>query len=498
VGSSPTLGTLENKNDMKIIVSTKPITEQITDLCVLFPQDIKKADTLLGGMLSEVIKQESFSDKKGKTLVFHTHGKIKSRSLLVLGIGDKPLDVSDWQTIGATIARQAKASKCTSISMTLSQNLVQPVVEGLYLGSYEFLQYKKKDDEKHTPIENVIICIGEKDVKATTVALELAHLTSQATLFARDLVNEPSSMTTPTHLAGVAATLAKKYGYGIEILGTSEMKNLKMNALLAIAKGSDEEPKFIKLAYIAPKATKTICLVGKGITFDSGGLSLKPGNSMETMKCDMAGAAAILGVFSVLSNIKPNVTVVGLIAATENMPSGKAIKPGDVVTAMNGKTIEIANTDAEGRVILADAVSYAEEFVKPDAMIDLATLTGACMVALGEDIAGLFSNNKELSDALKNAAETSGEKIWELPLVASYNDLMKSHIADIRNISKSRYGGAITGALFIGAFVKDTLPWAHLDIAGPAFAEKDELLTPYGGTGFGVRTLLSYLQSEGK
>lgn len=480
---------------MKITLSTKPIFDHTSDLCVVFPHEIKNADGLLNGMLSQILKEESFEVKKGKTLLFHTHGKLLSRRLLLVGIGDKPLDVTAWQKVGATIARQAKTSKCSSITLSATKSTLQALVEGLYLGSYEFLQYKKNDEEKKSSIENVVICVSEKEIDSAADILKIAHLTSQATVFARDLVNEPSSMTTPTHLSFVATTLAKTYGYGVEILGVSEMKKLNMNALLSIARGSDEEPQFIKLEYVSSKATKTVCLVGKGITFDSGGLSLKPGNSMETMKCDMAGAASILGVFSVLSRIQPDVNVIGLIAATENMPSGKAVKPGDVVTAMNGKTIEIANTDAEGRVILADAVSYAQEFVKPDVLIDLATLTGACVVALGEDIAGLFSNNTDLSEILKEAAIKSGEKIWELPLVDAYKELMKSHIADIRNISKSRYGGAITGALFIGAFVSESLPWAHLDIAGPAFAERDEHVTPYGGTGFGVRTLLWYLQS---
>jgi leucyl aminopeptidase len=480
---------------MKIIISTTSITQEKSDLLAVFPENIQEIDKKLGGLLTEVIKEEAFEDKKGKTLLLHTHGKIPSKRVLLVGLGKKSLDVSDWQTIGAAIARQAKASKCRSIALSMAQKPVQSIVEGLYLGSYEFLQYKKDETEKHTGIENVILYVSENESKAAITLLEQAYLTSEATMFARDLVNEPSSMTTPTHLAHVAEDLARNHNYEVEVLDTTAMKKLHMHAFLAIAKGSDEEPKFIKLSYANPKATKTVCLVGKGITFDSGGLSLKPGNSMETMKCDMAGAASILGVFSVLGKLKPSVNVVGLIAATENMPSGKAIKPGDVVTSMNGKTIEIANTDAEGRVILADAVTYAEKFVKPDCLIDLATLTGACMVALGEDVAGLFSNNTELCSALKKAAELSGEKIWELPLVASYNDLLKSHIADIRNISKTRYGGAITGALFIGAFVKETLPWAHLDIAGPAFAERDEPLTPYGGTGFGVRTLIAYISA---
>jgi leucyl aminopeptidase len=267
-----------------------------------------------------------------------------------------------------------------------------------------------------------------------------------------------------------------------------------MGGLLGIAKGSDEDPKFIRLAY---KGTgkKTIVLVGKGITFDSGGLSLKPDSGMETMKMDMAGAATVLGIFSALKTVKPAVNVVGLIAACENMPSGKAIKPGDVVTALNGKTIEIINTDAEGRVILADALSYASQFEKPDALIDLATLTGACMVALGEEIAGLFSNDKELAETLKTSAQKTGERVWEMPLVPEYRELIKGKVGDIKNSAGKKYGGAITAALFLENFVDPKIHWAHIDIAGPAFEEKGKPLTPYGGTGFGVRMLLDFINN---
>jgi leucyl aminopeptidase len=262
--------------------------------------------------------------------------------------------------------------------------------------------------------------------------------------------------------------------------------------LLGIARGSDESPRFIRLSYRG-NHKKNVCLVGKGITFDSGGLSLKPGSGMETMKMDMAGAADILGIFSVISGMKTGCNVTGLIAATENMPSGKAIKPGDIVSVLNGKTVEIVNTDAEGRVILADAISYAEKYVKPDEIIDLATLTGACIIALGEDVAGLFSNSTELSTRLLRSAKNTGERLWELPLISDYKTLLKSNVADIKNVSKSKYGGAITGALFIREFVPEKIPWAHMDIAGPAYAETDTPIAPAGGTGYGVRMLLDYL-----
>ena len=302
----------------------------------------------------------------------------------------------------------------------------------------------------------------------------------------------------------VAKAIARKSkNIRCSVFGKKEMKKLGMNGLLAVARGSHEEPKFIKLTYrggtsASSVSNKTICLIGKGITYDSGGLSLKPQSVLETMKCDMAGAATILAVFQAIRIVKPKINVVGLIAATENMPGGGAIKPGDVVRALNGKTIEIVNTDAEGRVVLADALSYASKYIKSDYIIDLATLTGACVVALGEDIAGLFTDNEKLAGILFGAGTRVGEKMWRMPIANEYEEHLKSEIADVRNVSKTKYGGAINGALFLKEFAPKETPWAHLDIAGPAFAEKDTTLAPYGGTGFGVQTILSIISEAGE
>lgn len=405
--------------------------------------------------------------------------------------------------------------------MTKKQ-LAEGVVEGMTLGTYTFNRYKKMEKKEHE-IETVSIIsdAGKKDLEK---GIHTGEIMSRATTLARDLVNEPSSVTTPTFLSLVARDIAKKNAsITCDVLEKKDMEKLGMGGILGIAKGSDEEPKLIKLTFRChpehtegsrPKSKqsdhngishpdsasgfemtdgKTIVLVGKGVTFDSGGLSLKSQEGMETMKIDMAGAASILGIFSVLSELQPNATVIGIIPAVENMPSGKAIKPGDVVKAYGGKTIEVISTDAEGRVILADALAWAGDMMKPDVMIDLATLTGACMIALGEDIAGLFTTNETLGKNLIHSSEQAGEALWELPLPESYNDLIKSDIADIRNVSKKRYGGAITAALFLNAFVPENVPWAHLDIAGPAVAEKDAPLTSVGATGFGVRLILEYL-----
>ena len=266
-----------------------------------------------------------------------------------------------------------------------------------------------------------------------------------------------------------------------------------MNGLLAVSRGGPEEPRFIKLRY-APtgRPKKKIALIGKGLTFDSGGLSLKPAKSMQTMKIDMSGAAAVLGTMYAVSQIKPRVQVTGYVPSSENMPSGTAQKPGDVIRYRNGKTVEVLNTDAEGRLILADALIAARED-KPDVIIDLATLTGACMVALGSQVAGLFSNDEKLTDDLMASGRKAGERLWPMPLVEEYKTDIKSNIADIKNIGGG-YGGAITAALFLQEFVADT-PWAHLDIAGPAFSERALPHVPRGGTGFGVRTLINYVLS---
>jgi leucyl aminopeptidase len=356
------------------------------------------------------------------------------------------------------------------------------------------LIHKNKETQKEEhDIQKVTIICEKRFVKETAQGIISGVIATDATIVTRDLVNEPPSITTPTYLSRIAKKLTVHSSkIKVKVFGKKEMKKLEMFGLLGIARGSHEEPKFIKLTYNGG-GKKVITLVGKGITYDSGGLSLKPQAGLETMKCDMAGAATILGVFQAFRLLKPKINVVGLIAATENMPGGGAIKPGDVVRAMNGKTIEIVNTDAEGRVVLADALSYAEKFIRSDVVIDLATLTGACVVALGEDIAGLFTDDGKLAEDLLDAGIHVGETMWRMPIAKVYEEHLKSEIADVRNVSKVRYGGAINGALFLKEFAPKDTPWAHIDIAGPAFAEKDTTISSYGGTGFGVQMLLSFI-----
>ncbi len=442
---------------------------------------------LLRSIEKEIIRQ-SFSKKKHDALL--VCGNEQIHHILLVGMGKRgDVRPKDWLFFGGIVARKAKEMKVETIAILVLQNAdVQRVVEGIQLGSYTFNKYKSENDDTKHVIREVIF-VGEGDMSPF---ITRGQLFASAVSFARDLVNRSPSETTPSYLADLASQIANGSSMvSCNILSPDEMSD--MGGLLGIARGSNQAQKFIHLTYNGG-SNKTITLVGKGITFDTGGLSLKTSEGMQTMKLDMSGAATILAIFSVLDQLRPDLAIHGLIPATENMPGPNAVKPGDVVRALNGKTIEILNTDAEGRVILADAMSYAEKHIKSDAIIDVATLTGACMIALGEEVAGLFCNNRELRDALLVNSQHIGEDIWELPLVQSYKEQLKSHVADIKNIG-GKYGGAITGALFIEAFVPKGTPWAHLDIAGPSFTEKGNTICPPGGTGFGVRLLLAYLSS---
>jgi leucyl aminopeptidase len=326
---------------------------------------------------------------------------------------------------------------------------------------------------------------------------ELARLTCDAVMKVRDLSVGPGNYVTPTFLADQARAVAQQYGLDIIVWGKDELREHGMNAILAVNQGSSQPPAFVAMKYTAPGARKTVAVVGKGITFDSGGISIKPADHMEYMRHDMTGAATVIGFTQLAAAGKLGVNVLGVFAATENLPSGSAYKPGDVFRAYNGKTMEIVNTDAEGRVILSDSLAYAAE-QKPDAIIDFATLTGACQVALGDHATGLMSNNQALADALLAAGQKSGDRCWQLPLWKVYGEQIKTAMADVRN-SGGRRAGAITAALFLKEFVDD-IPWAHLDIAGTAYADSDQTyVAPYnprpGATGVGVRLLWHFCQS---
>jgi len=468
--------------------------------------DAKRFGASFVTLVSEASKREQFGAKSEEFLLLSGKGTVGAYKILVCGVGNEKFTrLEDLYHILAFAVKKSKESNPAKIALVVpdewirnfdTADVFRAACEASLLSSYRFLKYKDTKDEIKSEIEEILFPVSPGKLNSAQQGIDEGQIASSATCFARDLVNEPPEVTTPEYLAQVAHTIAKdsKGAIKVTVLEREDAQKLGMGAFLAVSQGSPKPPKFIILRYKGKNPKKKVVVIGKGITFDTGGLSIKPAEHMETMKLDMAGAAAVLGAFKALTQLSPAIEIVGMIASCENMPSGKAIKPGDIVTAANGKHIEILNTDAEGRLTLADVISYAKAKEKPSHIIDLATLTGACVVALGQDIAGLFSNNDALLQAIEKSASETGELVWRLPLFSGYKKLIKSHIADIKNIQTGKYGGAITAALFLADFVGDT-PWVHLDIAGPAYQENESPLMPKGGTGFGVRLLLRYFSS---
>ncbi len=465
-------------------------------------------DTSLGGIISDILNRRDFKGKQNEIFVFPTYGKIPAKRIMLVGLGRKEkLSLDKIRQASGASGKRVQDTGIKSFVSTLHEfdsynkdisieSCAEAVVTGSILGAYQFTRYKTPEPEGIKKVENLTLIVTKKALLPQVQSgARKAEIISEAVCFARDLGNMPSCDTTPTFLANTAKQIAKEYKLKCEILSKPQMQRLGMGGLLGTSQGSVQPPKFIIMEYKPDggrgEKADTIVLVGKGITFDSGGISIKPAKDMEKMKYDMAGAAAVLGTMKAVAAIKIPLNVVGLIPCTENLPSGSAVKPGDVLRTITGKTIEIISTDAEGRVILADALGYAKRY-NPTCVIDVATLTGACVVALGTAITGMLGNNDALKERVKNAGEASFERVWELPLMEEYDEQIKSDIADVKNIGGS-WGGAITGACFLKKFAED-LPWVHLDIAGTAMAEKDGPYVPKGGTGVGIRLLVQLLQ----
>ena len=423
----------------------------------------------------------------------------QGRTVVLLGVGR--VDEGDRSAIltraAASLAKQAKGAAHVATDLAAHGDPDQPgeaavrsVVEGFGLGAYRFTDHKGKGSPGDKPQTERLTVVGGGSGAKAQQAAQLGLAVVGGVSLARDLVNEPGGSLTPTEFAARARTMARTSGLRAEVWGRKEITSRKLGGLLGVNRGSDQAPAFVKLTY-TPKgrATGHLALVGKGITFDAGGLSIKTGTGMMTMKCDMGGAAAVIGAMSALREAGAPAKVTAYVPMTDNMLGGDATRPGDVLTIRNGKTVEVLNTDAEGRLILADALSLASE-AKPDAIVDLATLTGACVVALGGRIAGLMGTDDALVEQVKDAADRAGERVWELPLPADYAKGLESQVADLRNIGTGPYGGAMVAGLFLKEFVADGVPWAHLDIAGPAFADAADGEPPKGGTGFGVRSLV--------
>ncbi len=456
-------------------------------------------DRALGGGLDAFMREAGFGGKPGETLLVPVDGLAADVALLV-GTGPRAkITPSTLRRAAAAIAR--RASKVGSIATTLTSAApddvdaaaaAAAVTEGLLLGSYQFLSYKTKGEPSKLK-KAVLVGSGGADV---ATAVREASVIAEAVRWARDIVNEPSGTKSPTEFAAAAKKLLTGKGVKVTVLTEGQIKTQKMGGVLGVGQGSTRPPRFVKVVYEPPagkRAKGTLALVGKGVTFDTGGISIKPADGMEAMKTDMGGAAAVLAAMSTLRDLGVRHRVVAYAPMVENMPSGSAIRPGDVLKMRDGQTVEVLNTDAEGRLILADALSWAVDD-EVDAIVDLATLTGACVVALGEKVAGLMGNDDDWCAQVRAASDLAGEPTWPLPLPTDYQKQLDSEVADLRNIGANRYGGALTAGLFLQSFVGD-VPWVHLDIAGPARASGDDGELTRGGTGFGVRTLARLARS---
>ncbi|NJN90417.1 MAG: leucyl aminopeptidase [Leptolyngbyaceae cyanobacterium SL_5_14] len=458
--------------------------------------DLAELDTKLSGTLTELIAETEFKGKEGSSAITRVGAGSPIRKVAVLGLG-KPdsLKLDSLRRAAAVTARLAKKEKSKTVGVSLPvwnsdpALSAQAIAEGIELTLHQDNRFKSDEDKDKNTSPDQIELLGfggqeEAIIRARQIVLGV--------ILARELVAAPANVVDPIVLAETAEAIANEFGLELQILEREDCEKLGMGAFLGVAKASDLPPKFIHLTY-RPAATprRKVAIVGKGLTFDSGGLNIKgPGSGVEMMKTDMGGAAATLGAAKVIGQIKPDVEVHFISAVTENMISGRAMRPGDILTASNGKTIEVNNTDAEGRLTLADALVFAEK-LGVEAIVDLATLTGACVVALGDDMGGLWSEDEAIATQLTQAAELSGEKLWRMPMEDKYFDGLKSVVADMKNTGP-RAGGAITAALFLKQFVKET-PWAHLDIAGPVWKEKENGYNNPGATGFPVRTLVNWV-----
>ena len=454
-----------------------------------------------GGTVARAMDASRFTGAKGQSLtVLGQAGDIAR--LTLLGVGkNRELDARGAEALGGILAAEANAAGQKAVAVVVDPvkgskltpaQVAARIALGARLRNYRFDKYKTKDKpEQKNSLEQITLFVaGPAEARR---AWERLEPTVDAVFFTRDLVSEPANVLYPVEFARRARELTK-LGVKVEILGEAEMKKLGMHVLLGVGQGSERESQLLVMRWMnGPKSQKPIALIGKGVCFDTGGISLKPAGGMEDMKWDMGGAGAVTGAMRALAGRKARANVVAVCALVENMPDGNAQRPGDVVKSMSGQTVEVINTDAEGRLILCDAMWYAQEKFKPQAMVELSTLTGAIVVSLGHERAGLFSNNTQLSNKLRAAGAGIGEKLWRMPLGPNYDKLIDSDIADMKNVSTGRDGGSITAAQFLQRFVQDGVAWAHLDIAGMAWSNKGNSTTPKGATAYGVRLLDTWI-----
>jgi len=494
------------------VKKTKPEAYRGEAIVVCHFEDSKKLagsayllDRSSGGLLSEVINSGDFTGKHAQLSVIYTRGALPARRVLLLGLGKKKeFDLEKLRRAFSKAARSARELGIAEFAIALDpqnenrglEDATEAAVEGSLLGLYRFTQYKTRDDKEGSREIKAIslIAAGNAEARRMKAAAGNAEIISKAVSYARDLVSTPSNRMTPREMARRAKDAVVSKKVRLRTLDSRKMEKIGMNALLSVARGSREPARLIILEYSGGRrGEKPYVIVGKGITFDSGGISLKPADKMEEMKIDMSGGAAVLAILKAAAELELPVNLVGLVPATENLPGGNAYKPGDVLRSLSGQTIEVISTDAEGRLILADALTYAGRF-KPRAIIDMATLTGACVIALGDEVIGMMGTDDGLKYDLRSAAMETGEKLWELPLWDDYAELIKSDVADMKNTG-GRAGGAITAAVFLKKFVGD-IPWVHLDIAGPAWLSKDRHYIPRGASAVGVRLMVRFLRDR--
>jgi len=484
---------------LKTVNLTKDQTETLI-IPVCEDKDIHDNQTI-SSMIKKAKEIKEFKGEKDDELIFYNMDQIKRVIFSGLGKFEK-IDAEMLRKFAGKMVKKSIKKELSDILFAVPSDkklkldieiILEAMISGASLGNHIFDQYKK--EKKLKPMEQISFSVKADTAKKFDKLPSDIETVCNGTEIAREWVSLPSNDKTPEQFAKMIQSLAQKEGLGVTVFDQKELKKKNFNTMLAVASGSQNQPRLVILEYRPKGAKKSFALVGKGVTFDSGGINLKPGSSLDGMKQDMAGGAAVAATLITMAKLKPNFNLTGVIPIVENMPSGSAFRPGDIIRTYEGKTVEIGNTDAEGRLILIDAIAYTIEQYKPEVLIDLATLTGACIVALGDHIAGLFSNDDKLAEAIITSGKKTHERCWHMPMPDDYKEMLKSEFADLNNVTDTRSGGAVTAALFLSEFVKDTR-WAHIDIAGPAYIKKENSYCGAGGTGFGVRLLCDLLKKN--
>ncbi|MBD3190233.1 MAG: leucyl aminopeptidase [Candidatus Heimdallarchaeota archaeon] len=465
---------------------------------------IAKDNVALGKTIQEFLELQDFKGKKKESAIIYSPTELATKRLMLVGLGkEKDLSIEDIRNVIGEVSRKVRDLGTKKIAISIDHFLrkdfsleavTEAIVQGIIMGSYQNLKYRTKDLDKFKKLDELIIFSSDADPEKLETSANAGKIIAEAVNFCRELSWGPPNYITPSKLAEEAERLAKEYKITTKIFDRAEAKEIGLTSFLAVAQGTEEPPKFIIMEYGAGKKdVETVALIGKAITFDSGGISIKSSSGMEKMKADMTGGAVVIAIMQAIAQLQPNVHLIGIVPATDNMPSGRAYHPADVITSYSGQTIEVISTDAEGRMVINDALTYAAKNYKPKMMFDFATLTGSIYVALGEYATGYFANDEQVAEKLEEASKTSGERIWRMPLWDVYDEKLKSDIADMKHTG-GRGGGAIIAARFLSKFVMD-VPWAHLDIAGSMGQESNKGYNPKGSKGPCVRLMIDLIRN---